>query len=351
MVPEQTGTLHIFFGAAPGVGKTWAMVDAAQQRRAEGLDVAIGYVDTHDHPEFAGLLSGLEIIPRQKIDYEGISVSKMNLDAILSRKPDLVLIDELAHTNIRGGRHGKRYEDVIEILQAGISVYTTLNVQHVSSMADAVARLTGIQVREQVPDFVLEMATSIRLIDLAPDELLSRLTKHLKDPHQDIFTPTTLVSLREWALRIAAARVDDDVRKLSSASHQEAWATSSRILVGISASPNNERLIQAAYRLAIEMRTTLLAVHIQTRAESRLDQDAQTRILHHLQLAKNLGAETLTVAGESVAATVIDIANRYNVSRVVIGRSKRQGLFGRARSMSDELIDLSDTLDIIILSG
>src|SRR5664279_2908221 len=179
MTNSQTGQLHIFFGAAPGVGKTWAMVDAAQQKRAEGRDVVVGYIDTHDHPEFSSLLSDLEILPRQEIEYGGVHFQEVNLDAILSRHPEIVLIDELAHSNVSGARHSKRYQDVIEVLQAGITVYTTINVQHVSSVADAVAELTGIQVREQVPDFVLEMASSIRLIDLAPEELVNRLVKRL----------------------------------------------------------------------------------------------------------------------------------------------------------------------------
>jgi len=349
---DRTGQLHIFFGAAPGVGKTWAMVDAAQQKRAEGWDVLIGYIRTHDRPEFNALLSGLDVIPPQEIEYQGVRLQELNLEAILHRHPDLVLIDDLAHANIPGARHAKRYQDVIELVQNGISVFTTVSVQHISSVAEVVARITGVVVHEQVPDFVLEMATSIRLIDLAPEELLNRLLKRLHqetDPElRDLFEPKNLITLRELALRVAASRVGDDVDIPRAA---EPWLTSSKIVVGISASPTNERLLRATNRLVREMRTTWLAVHVETPADARLDKAAQDRIRYHLHLAKELGAETLTVAGQEVAAQLVEIAARYDASRIVVGRSKKRGPFSRARSLADELMDLSETIDVIILSG
>ncbi len=358
--PEQiTGQLHIFFGSAPGVGKTWAMVDAAQQKRLQGEDIVAAHVDTHDRPEFAALLGNIEAIPPQVITYNGVELAELDLDAVLRRKPGIVLIDDLAHSNVPGARHAKRYQDVIEILQAGISVFTTLNVQHVSSVADAVEELTGIQVREQVPDMVLEMATSIRLIDLAPDELLHRLTQrlHRTDPEEvelgDLFKPATLVTLRELALRLAASRVDEDVRKLSVPGESvEPWLTSSKIMIGISASPNNERLIRATRRLVSEMRTTWLAVYVQTPQEAKLSKEERARVQEHLQLARDLGAETLTVAGRDTAEQLVEVAKQYNVARVVVGRSKYPTSRMRPRpSLADELIRLSDTLDILILSG
>lgn len=360
--PEQpTGQLHIFFGSAPGVGKTWAMVDAAQQKRLQGVEVVAAHVDTHDRPEFAALLGNLEIIPPQVIDFNGVQLAELDLDAILRRKPEIVLIDDLAHSNVPGAHHAKRYQDVIEILQAGIGVFTTLNVQHVSSVAEAVEELTGIHVREQVPDMVLEMATSIRLIDLAPDELLRRLTQRLNAPEPDqielgdLFKPSTLVTLRELALRLAASRVDEDVRKLAAPNHQvEPWLTSSKIMVGISASPNNERLLRATRRLVSEMRTTWLAVYVQTPQEARLPKEERERVQEHLQLARELGAETLTVAGKDTAEQLVEVARQYNVSRIVVGRSKHPAPMSLVRSrpsLADELIRLSETLDVIILSG
>lgn len=355
MTESQIGQLHIFFGAAPGVGKTWAMVDAGQQRKVEGFDVVVGFVDTHDRPEFSALLNGLEIIPTQNIEYQGIPLQELDVSAILTRHPDIVLIDDLAHSNVPGLPHTKRYQDVIQLLQSGITVYTTLSVHHVASVAAVVAHVTGIQVREQVPDFVLEMATSIRLIDLAPDELLNRLSKrlHARDTHAtpipDLFKPEHLVTLREIALRIAASRVGDDIEAQQELI--EPWLNSSRIVVGVSASPTNERLLRAASRLVREMRTTWLAVHIQTPAESRLDRESQERIHHHLQLAKELGAETLTIAGQETARQLVEIAEQYKATRIVVGRSKKRGPFGRIRSLADEIIELSETIDVIILSG
>lgn len=367
--PADPGELHIFFGAAPGVGKTWAMVDAAQQRRAEGVDVVIGHVDAHDRPEFAELITGLEVVPHWEMEYQGVRLRELDLNAILRRKPQIVLIDELAHSNVPGTRNPRRYQDVMELLQAGISVYATLNVQHVASVAAAVEEITGITVREQVPDFVLEMAASVRLIDLDPQELLKRLLKRLHRQQgaavaaaatsdeptdqemEDFIKPNNLVTLRELALRVAASRVDEDVQKLSDPQHRlEPWATSSRILVGISASPTNERLLRATRRLVAEMRTTWLAVHVECAADAQLDKEAYHRIQKHLQLAKELGAETLTVAGETIAKKLVEVALQYDISRVVVGRSRRRGRLRLRGSLAEDIIDLSENLDVLILS-
>ena len=355
---EHTGQLHIFLGAAPGVGKTWAMVDAAQQKRAEGSDVVIGHVRTHERPEFNTLLAGLEVIPLQEIEYHGVPLQELDLEAILRRHPDIVLIDDLAHSNVPGARHAKRYQDIIDLLQNGISVYTTLSVQHVSSVADVVARLMGVQVYEQVPDFVLEMASSMRLIDLAPEELLNRLLKRVHQGQDaqseipDLFEPKNLVTLRELALRVAASRVDADAHTLNGAQQAlEPWSSSSKIIVGVSASPSNERLLRATDRLVHEMRTTWLAVHVETPADNRLDDETRQRVEVHLELAKELGAEILTVAGQGVAQKLVEIAEQYDATRIVVGRSKKRGPFGRARSLAEDMIDLSEKIDVIILSG
>ncbi|MCC7208771.1 MAG: hypothetical protein IT323_15795 [Anaerolineae bacterium] len=355
-----TGELHIFFGAAPGVGKTWAMVDAARQRLAEGRDVVIGLVDTHDRPEFAALLAGLDVTPRREVEYQGVALHELDLNAVLRRKPEIVLIDEMAHSNVPGTRNPKRYQDVLELLQAGISVYTTLNVQHVASVAKAVEDITGIKVREQVPDFVLEMAASVRLIDLDPQELLKRLSKRLFQqqsgaqpaPGDDAFRADHLVTLRELALRVAASRADEELQKLAPPHHKpEPWGTSSRILVGISASPNNERLLRATRQLVTELHTTWLAVYVETDADRELDPASRERIQKHVQLAKELGAETLTVAGEGVADTLVAMAGQYDISRIVVGRTRRRrSLFGPRLSLADEIMERSETLDVLILS-
>ncbi len=352
---KQVGQLHIFFGAAPGVGKSWAMVDAGQQKKAEGFDVVVGFVDTHDRPEFSALLNDLEIIPTQNIEYQDIPLQELDVDAILRRHPDIVLIDELAHSNVPGSHHAKRYQDVIDLLQDGVSVYTTLSVHHVASVADVVTHVTGFQVREQVPDFVLEMASSIRLIDLAPEELLNRLSKRLHaretntSENHDLFKPQHLVTLREIALRIAASKVGQDIEAQQELI--EPWLTASKIVVGVSASPTNERLLRAANRLVREMRTTWLAVHIQTPADNHLDKEELDRIQHHLRLAKELGAETLIIAGQDTAHQLLEIAQQYKATRIVVGRSKKRGPFSRTHSLADELMELNETVDVIILSG
>lgn len=359
MQSTTSGELHIFFGAAPGVGKTWAMVDAAQQRHAEGRDVVIGLVDTHDRPEFAALLSGLEIVPMREVEYQGILLHELDLNAVLRRKPEIVVIDEMAHSNVPGTRNPKRYQDVLELLQAGIAVYATLNVQHVASVAKAVEDITGIKVREQVPDFVLEMAASVRLIDLEPQELLKRLSKRLfqqqsgaEHTSEDLFSADHLVTLRELALRVAASRADEEMQKIAPPHHKpEPWGSSSRILVGVSASPNNERLLRATRQLAAEMHTTWLAVHVETEADRELDPASRERIQKHVQLARELGAETLTIAGESVAGTIVQMAAQYSISRVVVGRTRRRrNLFSVRGSLADEIMDRSETLDVLILS-
>ena len=363
MVKETTpGELHIFFGAAPGVGKTWAMVDAAQQRRSEGRDVVIGLVDTHDRPEFATLLDGLEALPLHEVEIQGVILRELDLNAVLRRKPEIVLIDDLAHSNVPSTRNPRRYQDVLEILQAGISVYTTLNVQHVASIADALGQLTGIQVREQVPDFVLEMAASMRLIDLDPGELLKRLLRryHQRQEEQgptqeivgELFKSDNLLTLREMALRVAAHRVDEDLQRLTPPERKpEPWATSSRILVGISASPNCERLLRATCQLVTELHTTWLAVHVETPDDLNLDAESKVRIARHLNLAKDLGAETLIVAGENVARSLVEVAAQDNISRVVVGRTKRRHSVFRLRTtLAESIIDLSDSLDVLILS-
>jgi two-component system sensor histidine kinase KdpD len=357
IAPVGPAELHIFFGAAPGVGKTWTMVDAAQERKLEGRDVVIGHVDTHDRPEFAGLLAGLDIVPLREVEYHGVLLRELDLNAVLQRKPEIVLIDELAHSNLPGTRNPKRYQDVLELLQAGISVYTTLNVQHVASVAEAVEEITGIKVHEQVPDFILEMATSVRLIDLDPQELLKRLLKRMqlqqsrsaptqveKQEIDDFIKTNNLVTLRELALRVAASRVDDDVQKLSDPKHRpEPWVSSSKILLGISASPNSE--------LVTDLRTTWLAVYVENPLDMQLDEASRQRIQKHLHLAKELGAETLTVAGDHVANKLVEVAAQYQISRIVIGRSKRRrGLLRLRSSLADEIIELSDTLDVLILA-
>src|SRR5712691_1921145 len=274
---QARGKLKIFFGAMAGVGKTYAMLEAAHARRAEGMDVVVGWVDTHGRAETEALLEGLEMLPRRAVTYRGTTLNEFDLDAALARHPALLLVDELAHTNAPGSRHAKRWQDVAEVLDAGIDVYTTVNVQHLESLNDVVAQITGVLVRETVPDSILNQADELELIDLPPDELLQRLREgKVYVPEQahraleHFFHKGNLIALRELALRRTADRVDAQMQ-VYRRTHEitETWPTTERILVCVSPSPLSARLVRAARRLATRLRAERLAVYVETPAHLR----------------------------------------------------------------------------------
>src|SRR6266571_1510255 len=275
---QARGKLKIFFGAMAGVGKTYAMLEAAHARRADGMDVVVGWVDTHGRAETAALLQGLEVLPRRAVAYRGTALDEFDLDAALARRPALLLVDELAHTNASGSRHAKRWQDVEELLDAGIDVYTTVNVQHLESLNDVVAQITGVLVRETVPDSLLDQAADVELIDLPPDELLQRLREgKVYVPEQarraldHFFSKGNLIALRELALRRTADRVDAQMQ-VYRRTHEitETWPTTERILVCVSPSPLSARLVRAARRMAALLRAEWLAVYVETPAHLRL---------------------------------------------------------------------------------
>src|ERR1700686_4420566 len=289
---EGRGRLKIFLGAAPGVGKTYEMLLSAQAKRREGVDVAVGVVETHGRRETEALLDGLEIIPRRDVEYKGPPLSEMDLDAILQRRPQLVLVDELAHSNAPGSRHPKRYLDVEELIAAGIDVYTTLNIQHVESLNEVVARITRIRVRETVPDSILDQADDIEIVDIAPDDLIQRLQEgKVYVPHQaeravrHYFQPGNLTALRELALRRAAQRVDDQLL-----SHMQAhaiagpWAAGERILVCISEDPRSAGLIRYTKRLSDRLHAPWTALFVETQRSLRLSEEERDRIADTLAL-------------------------------------------------------------------
>jgi two-component system sensor histidine kinase KdpD len=357
---EQRGKLKIFLGAAPGVGKTYAMLGAAKIRNTEGIDTVIGVVETHRRSETEALAQGIEIIPLQTLDYRGLDFKEMDIDAILKRKPKLVLVDELAHTNIPGARHPKRYQDVQEILEAGIDVYTTLNVQHIESLNDIVTRITGVTVRETVPDTIMQMANAIELIDLPPDELLQRLKEgKVYIPEQArlavnrFFTPGNLTALRELALRQAAERVDDQMaiymRRHSIAGP---WPTSSRILVCISDDKQATSLVRTARRNAERRQAPWLVLYIETSRHIYLNEGAKRDITQAMELAENMGAETMTVTGEDITNEILRIARERNVSTIIIGKSLRS-LWSRLTrpSVASAILDRGDGFDIMLMNN
>ncbi|WP_114214817.1 sensor histidine kinase KdpD [Ochrobactrum sp. 3-3] len=357
---ETRGRLKIFLGAAPGVGKTYEMLMSGRARKADGIDVIIGVVETHGRAETEALTAGLEIIPRAQMVYRGHQLEEMDIDAVLARKPQLVLVDELAHTNAPGSRHPKRYQDVEEILARGIDVYTTLNIQHVESLNDVVAQITRIRVRETVPDSIIDRADDIELIDLTPGDLIKRLNegkiylpKTAKRAIRNYFSPGNLTALRELALRRTAQRVDEQLLSHMRAHAIEGpWAAGDRILVAVDDSPRSISLVRYARRLADRLRAPWAAIHIETARSAGLADDAKDRLATALRLAEQLGGETITIPGQSVAEDIVRYASAHNFTQIVAGKSIksrwRELIEG---SIARELVRLSGAIDIHITAG
>ena len=330
---EPRGKLKIFFGACAGVGKTYAMMSAAKVKIADGDDVVVGLVETHGRVETARLLDGFEIIAPSQVDYRGKAFDEMNLDAIIERKPKLVLVDELAHTNIPGSRHRKRWKDVEELLHIGIDVYTTLNVQHLESLNDIVGQITGIRVRETVPDRVFDSADEISLVDLPPDELLRRLREgKVYIPRQALqaadgfFRKGNLIALRELSMRRAADRIDSQMRDYrADLSIHQIWQARERILVCIGPNPESERLVRAASRLATAMHADWIAIFVETTDLQTLPPQRRERIFATLRLAQELGAETTTIPGSDIATALSAFAKEHNTTTLVLGQSEHRG--------------------------
>ncbi len=319
--------LKIFLGAAPGVGKTYAMLGAAQARRREGIDVVAAVVETHGRAETAALLDGLEILPRRRLPYKDHALEEMDLDAVLARRPALALVDELAHSNAPGSRHPKRYQDVEELLAAGIDVWTTLNIQHVESLNDVVARITRIRVRETVPDSIIDRADAIELVDLTPDDLMQRLRegkvylpRTASRALSHYFSAGNLTALRELALRRTAQRVDAQLLD-----HMQAhaipgpWAAGERVLVCVTRTGAGEELVRYGRRLAEQLRAPWTALHVETPATLRLAPQDRDRIADAMRLAARLGAETATIPGSNVAADILAYARDNNFAHIVVG--------------------------------
>ncbi len=357
---ERAGKLKIFLGAAPGVGKTYSMLSAAKSKLNDGTDAIIGIVETHQRSETQALAQGMEIVPRQKIDYRGLNFEEMDLDAILKRKPKLVLVDELAHTNIPGARHPKRYQDVEEILDAGIDVYTTLNVQHIESLSDIVTRITGVKVRETVPDSIVQRANAIELIDLPPDELLQRLKEgKVYIPEQArlavnrFFTPSNLTALRELALRQAAERVDDQMTDLMRRhAISGPWPTSNRVMVCISDDNQAVSLVRAAKRSAERRQAAWIVLFVETSRHRNLPEKAHNYVSQALALGESMGAETITVTSEDVPDEILRVARERNVNTILIGKSRRS-LWSRLilPSVSSSLIKKGEGFDLLLINS
>lgn len=359
---EGRGRLKIFLGAAPGVGKTYAMLEAAQRRRADGFDFVVGVVETHGRAETERLVAGLEIVPRTQIPYGGRLLAEMDLDGILARRPKLVLVDELAHTNVPGSRHAKRWQDVDELLAAGIDVFSTLNIQHLESLNDVVARIARVKVRETIPDKVLELADDIELIDLPPDELIERLRQgkvYIQDQIaraiQNFFSKGNLTALRELAMRVAADRVDAQMAAhMKSHAIPGPWPAQDRVLVCVNEAPVSKALVRAAKRMAERSRTDWIAASVTTPASEHLPDAAKDSIAETLRLAESLGADVSTINAEShVADEILAFARSRNVSRIVLGRPRPRlftAWFTR-ETVAEEIIRKADDFEVTIVSA
>ncbi len=354
------GKLKVFFGAAAGVGKTYAMLEEARARRAAGVDVVVGYVEPHGRPETEALLVGIEQIPPRIVDYRGTRLREFDLDAALARRPTLILVDELAHTNAPGFRHPKRWQDVLELLAAGIGVYTTVNVQHLESLNDVVAKITGVQVRETVPDSVLEEADEVELIDLPPDDLIQRLKEgkvYVPDQAEHavrkFFRKGNLIALRELALQTTAAQVDAEM-EVYRRDHAipTPWPVGERILVCVSPSPFARRVVRAARRMAAGLRAEWIVAYVETPAHARLSEADRDRMAETLRLAEQLGARTVTLTGHSVADEIVAYARAKNVTKIVVGKPSRprwrEVLYG---SVVNEMVRKSGDIDVYVITG
>jgi len=357
---EGRGRLKLFFGASPGVGKTYAMLEAARQRKKEGWDVLVGLVETHGRVETGVLLDGLEVLPRRDVSYKGVTLHEFDLDNAMARHPRLILVDELAHSNAPGLRHTKRWQDVEELLEAGIDVYTTLNVQHWESLNDVVAQITGVVVHETVPDTFLQRAHSLELVDLTPEDLLKRLQEGkvyrgemVGRATDNFFKHGNLIALRELALRHAAERVDAQMQAFKERNAiDEVWSVGERLLVCVTASPMSARMIRAASRLATRLRSSWVALHVETPVTLKRMADERLRVVNNLRLAENLGAETLMLTGDDVAEEVLAYARAHNVTRIILGKPAlpkwKEWFRG---SVVNEMARRCGNIDLHIISG
>jgi two-component system, OmpR family, sensor histidine kinase KdpD len=359
---RRVGKLRIFVGAAPGVGKTYEMLQQAQARKKDGYDVVIGVVETHGRRETEALLAGLEVIPRRHVEYRGQLLQEMDLDAIIARHPQIVLVDELAHSNAEGSRHPKRYLDVEELMSQGIDVYTTVNIQHIESLNDVVAQITHVRVRETVPDAVFDRADAVELVDLTPDDLIERLKegkvyvpKQAERALEHFFSPANLTALRELALRRTAERVDEQLlSEMQAHAIQGPWPAGERILVCISEDPRAAGLVRYAKRLADRLHGPWVALYVEGRRSIQFSEEERDRIADTLRLAEAFGGEAITLpaSDRSIADDVIAYAHANNATQIIIGKSARSRWFEILHgSVVHDLVRRSGNISVHVIAG
>ena len=355
---KKRGKLKIFFGMSPGVGKTYTMLQSAQIDVSKGVDVVVGYVESHNRPETNALLEGLEIIPRKKLEYKGTFLEEMDLDAIIRRHPYLVLVDELAHTNAPGSRHIKRYQDVQELLDSGINVYTTVNIQHLESRNDTVAQITGVTIRETVPDELFEKADEVELIDVTTNTLLERLAEgkvyapsQSKEAIRNFFKEGNITALREMSLRLVADRVDKQLKSYMQQNRIEGpWKSGFHLLVLVGPSKSSAKLIRWAKNLSYTMGADLVALHVEN--TQVLNESQQEQLSKNIDLARQFGAEVIITSGSELVSTTLDVARKENITHIIIGKSGKQSLLSYLFTRDDfvhRLLKESGEIDIYVI--
>ncbi len=358
---DTRGHLKIFLGFCAGVGKTYHMLQETRVAAKSGINAVIGVVETHGRAETQALLEGLTVMPKKVIEYNGIKLEEMDLDKILELKPQLVIVDELAHTNISGSRHKKRYQDVEELLNAGINVFTTLNIQHIESLIDVVQQVSTVKIHETVPDTILELADEIELIDLTPEKLLERLKEgkvyipqKAKQAMQNFFKKGNLLALRELSLRYTAKRVDEDIVSYKKKyAITTPWPVGSRLLVGFSASPTSENLLRVAHRMALDLDAEWYAVYVEsTRQQVEISQQARTQLNKNIRLAEELGAKVVSLSGNIIADEIINFAKENNVTLIVTGHSHRSRIDEIFKgSVLNELAKKTSNINLLVVGG
>src|SRR5450755_2370871 len=351
----RRGKLRIYFGSSAGVGKTYAMLIAARKLASEGRGVLVGVIETHGRAETAALLEGLEVLPPKSIEYRGKTLLEFDLDAALARHPQLILVDELAHSNVTGTRHPKRWQDVDELLAAGIDVFSTLNVQHLESLNDVVGGITNVRVWETIPDKVFDAADEVVLVDIPADELLARLkagkvyvAQQAEQASHHFFRKGNLMALRELALRRTADRVEGDVQAYRvDQSIESVWKTATALLTCVGPDAAAERVVRAAARLAGQLNTEWHAIYVETPSLQRLAPARREKILANLNLAQQLGATTAVIASAEIAESIIAYARKNNLSKLVIGRDPIRRLWPWQRSSGQRLAMLAPDIDLI----
>lgn len=360
-IQNSKGRLKIFLGFCAGVGKTYHMLEETRQAVKNGINAVIGVVETHGRKETQALLEDLKIIPRKKIEYNGISLEEMDIDKVLELKPKLVIVDELAHTNVPGSRHEKRYQDVEELINAGINVFSTLNIQHIESQIDVVQQITHVKVHETVPDTILELADEVELVDLTSEKLLERLhegkvyiPEKAKQATQKFFRKGNLLALRELALRYTAKRVDEDVVSYKQRFDiKTPWSVCARLLVGFSGSPTSERLLRMTHRMASDMGAEWFAVYVQSaKQQIEINERARNQLDKNIRLAEELGAKVVSLSGNIIADEIINFAKENNITLIVAGLSQRSRIEEIFKgSVLNELTKKSGPIDVLIVGN